>query len=113
MVQAESAVDSGKSDAARSAYLKAATAFQAQGLLAAALDACYLGLTFAPADPQLHLRLVEVYLALDWDDLAADKLALLGRLSPLDAHDRRTRARIVGLAADHFPDDPRLRRLSA
>jgi hypothetical protein len=113
IAQAEKAADSGRRDAARAAYLRAATAFQAQGLLAAALDACYFGLSFAPADPQLHLRLVELYLALDWEALAADKLALLGRLSDLDGHDHRTRARIVSLAADHFPDDPRLRGLSA
>jgi tetratricopeptide (TPR) repeat protein len=113
MAQAEAAVDAGKREAAGAAYLRAATGFHARGLYAAALDACYLGLWSAPADPHLHLRLVELYLALEWDGLAADKLALLGRLSDLDGHDHRTRARIVSLAADHFPDDPRLRSLSA
>jgi tetratricopeptide (TPR) repeat protein len=110
---AQAALDAGDHDAARAGYLAAAARFEADGLLAAALDACYDVLAFAPDDPDVHLRLVELYLALDWTAAAADKLALLGRLAELDNRPGRVRAQIVGLAADHFPDDARLSRLSA
>jgi len=111
--EAEAAMDGGDFVAARRTLLAAALAFEGQGLLAAALDACYVALEFAPDDAQIHLELVELYLELGWDAPAADKLALLGRIAELDGLHGSTRARLVGLAADHFPDDPRLRRLSA
>jgi tetratricopeptide (TPR) repeat protein len=110
---AEAAVDRGDLDAARRAYLAAAAAFEDEALLASAIDACYQALAFAPDDADVHLRLVELYLDAGWATPAADKLALLGRLTELDDRRGAVRARIVGLAADHFPDDPRLRRLSA
>jgi tetratricopeptide (TPR) repeat protein len=110
---AEAALDAGDRPAARGAYLAAAIGLQAEGLLVAALDACYLVLAFAPDDPDVHLRLVELYLEEGWEAPAADKLALLARLTELDGGHRDARARIVGLAADHFPDDPRLHGLSA
>jgi tetratricopeptide (TPR) repeat protein len=113
VAEGEAALDAGDQISARRAYLAAATAFSAQGLIAAALDACYVALAFAPDDAELHLRLVELYLESGWSGPAADKLALLGRLTELDGRQGYARARIVGLAADHFPDDPRLRRLSA
>jgi tetratricopeptide (TPR) repeat protein len=110
--RAEASLDAGDQPAARESFLAAAAAFDADGLLAAALDACYQVLAFAPDDPDVHLRLVELYLQLGWQAPAADKLALLGRLAQLDDRPAATRARIVGLAADHFPDDPRLHHLS-
>jgi hypothetical protein len=113
IADAETALDGGDNAAARKALLEAAAAFQHDGLLSAALDACYMALAFAPDDAELHLALVELYLELGWDSPAADKLALLGRLTELDGSQGHARSRIVGLAADHFPDDPRLRRLSA
>jgi tetratricopeptide (TPR) repeat protein len=113
MSEAEAAIDAGDVVAARRTLLAAALAFEAHGLLSAALDACYLALELAPDDAQIHLELVELYLELGWDAPAADKLALLGRLAELDGLHSSTRARLVGLAADHFPDDPRLRHLSA
>jgi tetratricopeptide (TPR) repeat protein len=113
IVEGEVALDAGDLAAARVAYLAAAAAFAADGLTAAALDACWVALAFAPDDAELHLRLVELYLEAGWDGPAADKLALLARLTELDGKQAHTRARIVGLAADHFPDDPRLHRLSA
>ena len=48
---------------------------------------------------------------LGWNPPAADKLALLARLVDLDGGQAEVRAEIVGLAADRFPDDPRLRGL--
>ena len=113
IAEAEAALDAGNSGAARLAYLAAAAAFEQFGLLNAALDACYVTLAFAPDDADVHLQLVELYLQLGWDAPAADKLALLGRLTQLDNRQGHARSRIVGLAADHFPDDPRLRTLSA
>jgi hypothetical protein len=111
--EAEAALDSGDTATARNRFLQASAAFELAGLLAAAVDACYVALAFAPDDANLHLALVELYLELGWDAPAADKLALLGRLTELDPAQASARSRIVGLAADHFPDDPRLRRLSA
>jgi hypothetical protein len=111
VVDAERALDAGDQPAARRDYLAAAAAFESEGLLAAALDACYVALAFAPDDAELHLRLVQLYLDLGWNAPAADKLALLARLVDLDGGQPEVRARIVGLAADRFPDDPRLRGL--
>jgi tetratricopeptide (TPR) repeat protein len=112
-VEAEQLLDAGDTAGAKDRYLAAAAEFEREGLTAAALDACYVALAFAPDDAELHLRLVELYLAAGWTGPAADKLALLGRLTELDERQRGARARIVGLAADHFPDDPRLRNLTA
>jgi len=110
---AEAALDAGDLTSARQAYLDAAAFFQVDGLMAAALDACTSVLAFAPDDASVHLRLVELYLEQGWSAPAADKLALLGRLTELDDQQGDARARIVVLAADHFPDDPRLGKLSA
>ena len=108
---ADRALDAGDRSTARRDYLAAAAAFGSQGLLAAALDACYGALAFAPDDAELHLQLVRLYLELGWNPAAADKLALLARLVDLDGGPAEVRAEIVGLAADRFPDDPRLRGL--
>jgi len=113
MRRAEAALDRGDVSSARTDYLAAAAGFAADGSFNAALDACYVALAFVPDDAEVHLQLVELYLGLGWDAPAADKLALLGRLTELDGRQDRIRARIVVLAADHFPDDPRLRRMSA
>jgi hypothetical protein len=113
MAAAEGYLDAGDLDAARRAFLAAAAAFERDGLYAAALDSCYVALSFAPADADVHLQFVELYVALGWRTPAADKLSLLGRLVGLEDASRSVRARIVGMAADHFPDDPRLRGMSA
>lgn len=112
-IEAEQLLDRGDLVGARDGYLAAAVAFEAEGLLAAAVDACYVALAFAPDDAAVHLRLVDLYLAAGWKGPAADKLALLDRLTELDSHHGEARDRIVILAADHFPDDPRLRHLTA
>jgi tetratricopeptide (TPR) repeat protein len=112
-IEAERLLDAGDLAGARDHFLAAAVGYEAEGLLPAAIDACYVALAFAPDDAEVHLRLVELYLAAGWTGPAADKLALLGRLTALDHRQSRARARIVILAADHFPDDPRLRRLTA
>ena len=113
VARAEAAFDAGDLVTAREAYLAAAAVFEANGLHTAALDTCYSVLAFAPDDPDVHLRLVELYLELGWNAPVADKLALLGRLARLDGRSDATLARIVELAADHFPDDSRLWNLVA
>ncbi len=110
--EAELLLDSGDHAGALERYLAAAAAFGNEGLIAAAVDACYVALAFAPDNADVHLRLVELYLSAGWNVFAADKLALLGRLTELDNRQGHARARIVVLAAEQFPDDPRLQRLT-
>jgi len=71
------------------------------------MDVCYQALAIAPADPDIHLALAELYLERGWRSSAADKLVLLGRLAIL-SDDAPTRARLCSLAAAKFPDEPRL-----
>jgi hypothetical protein len=69
MAAAEGYLDAGDLDAARGAFLAAAAAFERDGLYAAALDSCYVALSFAPADADVHLQFVELYVALGWRTL--------------------------------------------
>ncbi len=73
----------------------------------AAIDACYQALAVAPADPELHAVLAELYVDRGWPTLAAEKLLLLGRLVELTG-DTAARARLCGVVARNFADDPRL-----
>ena len=59
------------------------------GQIHAAIDACYEALAIAPADPEIHLALAELYLDRGWRTLSADKLLLLGRLIELTGDTRR------------------------
>jgi hypothetical protein len=61
----------------------------------------------APGDPEIHLELVDLYLARGWRGLAGDKLALLARLVELDA-DPAMGDRIRSIVEGSFADDPRL-----
>ncbi len=103
----EEALEAGDLEEARRRALVAAQAHRAVGQYHAAMDACYQGLAIEPADPDIHLLLVELYLDRGWNGPAADKLVLLGRLSKLTG-DGATRGRLCYLAAAKFPDDPRL-----
>lgn len=105
--EAEERLDQGDSDAARDALVAAAVAYREAGALDAALDACYLALGIAPADPGLHLILAELYLDRGWQGLAADKLLLLDKLVEL-AGDEAARRRLRQLVAARLPDEPRL-----
>jgi tetratricopeptide (TPR) repeat protein len=82
------------------------------GLLTAALDACTLGLTVAPSDPDLHLVLAELELDHGWIQVAADKLAILYRFVELTG-DSPARERVCAMIGERFPDDARLRALCA
>ena len=72
-----------------------------------ALDACYRALALAPADPELHLLLAEIYEARGWAELGSDKLLLLVRLADVTG-DPDTRGRACTLGAALYPGEPRL-----
>jgi thioredoxin-like negative regulator of GroEL len=78
----------------------------------AALDACYLAIGLAPADPDLHLLLTEIYLDRGWRSQAADKLVLLARLADLD-EDPATRERLCAIVTTRLQDEPRVAELCA
>jgi tetratricopeptide (TPR) repeat protein len=103
----EEALEAGDLDEARRRALVAAIGHREVGQFHAAMDACYQALAILPSDPDIHLLLAELYLDRGWLGPAADKLALLGRLSQLTG-DGATRARLCYLAAARFPNDPRL-----
>ncbi len=84
----------------------------AAGFDEAALDAADSALGLAPDDPDLHLVLVELYVARGWRTLAGDKLLLLGRLVELSG-DAAVRDRLCAAATRLLPDDSRLAGLCA
>jgi hypothetical protein len=107
VAEAEDLLHAGDAALARERLLAGAAAHRAAGHIDAALDACYLALGLAPADPALHLALAELYLERGWRGPAAEKLLLLGRLVGL-GDDDGTRRRICEIAADRLADDARL-----
>ncbi len=109
---AEAQLHAGALDEAHAGLLAAARAHRRAGRLAAALDACDLAIGIAPADPDLHLLLAELYLDHGWRELATDKLVLLGRIADLDG-DAATRERLRQLVIDRLPDESRLADLVA
>jgi tetratricopeptide (TPR) repeat protein len=106
-LELEDALQAGDLDEARRRALAAAGAHRAAGHSNAAMDACYQVLAIVPSDPEVHLMLAELYLDRGWRVPAADKLALLGRLTDLTA-DEATRTRLCALARDRLPEDARL-----
>ncbi|HEY8800628.1 MAG TPA: hypothetical protein VIM20_08505, partial [Candidatus Limnocylindrales bacterium] len=109
---AEASLYAGDFAAAREGLLAAARAHRRAGRLVAAVDACYLAISVAPADPDVHLLLVEIYLDRGWRSQAADKLLLLGRLADLDA-DTAVRERLCQLVTARMSDEPRVAELCA
>jgi tetratricopeptide (TPR) repeat protein len=108
----EAALERGDSEAARTGALAAAAAHRSVGQSNAAMDACYQALAIQPSDPEVHLLLAELYLDRGWRGPAADKLALLGRLTQL-TDDESSRARLCLLAREAFPDDQRFATICA
>jgi len=98
-VEAEEALDAGIPGPALARLLDLAAAYRRDGLLDAALDACYLALSVEPDDADLHLALVELYDERGWGTLAADKLGLMTELAALDG-DAATTARIAAARRD-------------
>jgi tetratricopeptide (TPR) repeat protein len=109
---AEAALFAGDLAVAHEGLLAAARAHRRAGRLVAAVDACYLAISIAPADPDIHLLLAELYLDRGWRSQAADKLLLLGRLADLDA-DVGVRERLCQLVAARLPDEPRVAEMCA
>jgi tetratricopeptide (TPR) repeat protein len=107
VAEADDLVDAGRPSDARDRYLLAAQALREGGRLLAALDACYRALEIAPADPELHLILAELYDDRGWSSQAADKLVLLARLLDLEG-DGSTRERLCELVTARFSTDARL-----
>lgn len=107
-VRAESLLDAGESVAARDTFLAAAASHRSASRPNAAIDACYFALGIAPADPDLHVALAEIYLELGWRGQALDKLRLLDRLAEVSGDDA-TRARVASLVAARLGDDERRR----
>jgi tetratricopeptide (TPR) repeat protein len=105
--RAEASLANGDDATTRDLLVRAAVAQRAVGHLNAAIDACYLALAVAPADPELHVVLAELYVERGWQAPAAEKLLLLGRLVELTG-DRAGRDRLCAVVARSFPDDPRL-----
>lgn len=112
VAQAEASLDAGDDAAARDLLIRAAYAQREIGHVDAAIDACYLALAVAPADPELHVVLAELYLERGWVAPAAEKLLLLGRLVELTG-DAAGRERLCAVVASRLPNDPRLRALCA
>lgn len=112
LAAAETADLSGDSTTLRSLLLWTARAYAREGRFEAALDATHRLLQKSPGDVDAHLVLVELYVARDWNSLAADKLALLSRIAELD-NDEETRQRLCAVASRAFPKDERLGALCA
>jgi tetratricopeptide (TPR) repeat protein len=108
----DAAVETGDPAVVHEVVLASASALRRAGLLAAAIDACMLGLTVAPADPDLHLALAELDLDHGWIEMAADKLAILARFVELTG-DTLARERLCVVVGERFPDDPRLTAICA
>ena len=108
----EAAIDAGDLDETRRTAVLAVGGHRSLGQLHAAIDACYEALAIAPADPEIHLALAELYLDRGWRTLSADKLVLLGRLVELTG-DSAARARLCALVATRFADEPRLTAICA
>ena len=87
-----------------------ARAYAREGRFEAGLDTAHRLLMRSPSDVDAHLVLVELYVARNWDALAAEKLLLLGRLAELDSDDA-TRRRLCQAASRAFPGNERLEAL--
>jgi hypothetical protein len=112
LAAAEAADVAGDATTLHSLLLWTARAYAREGRFDAGLDATHRLLQKAPGDVDAHLVLVELYVARDWNALAAEKLALLGRLAELN-NDEATRQRLCGVATRAFPNDTRLGALCA
>ena len=107
LVAAEAADLAGDEKALRSLLVWTARAYAREGRFDAGLDATHRLLQRSPGDVDAHLVLVELYLARNWNTLAAEKLVLLGRLAELN-NDEETRQRLCAVASRAFPRDERL-----
>jgi tetratricopeptide (TPR) repeat protein len=84
---ADAAVEIATPGPALERLLDLAAAYRRDGRTDAAIDACYLALSFDPDSVSLHLALVELYDDHGWDGVAGEKLDLVERLARLDGDD--------------------------
>jgi tetratricopeptide (TPR) repeat protein len=110
LAAAEAAEEAGDDSSLRSLLLWTARAYAREGRFEAGLDTAHRLLMRSPSDVDAHLVLVELYVARNWDALAAEKLLLLGRLAELD-NDDATRRRLCQAASRAFPGNERLEAL--
>jgi tetratricopeptide (TPR) repeat protein len=110
LAAAEAAEEAGDDSSLRSLLLWTARAYAREGRFEAGLDTAHRLLLRSPSDVDAHLVLVELYVARNWDALAAEKLLLLGRLADLDGDDA-TRRRLCQAASRAFPGNERLEAL--
>jgi hypothetical protein len=88
------------------AALAAARAHRADGRVAAAFDACLLGIGVRPGDVDLHLLLADLAVDHGWSGQAGDAYQQLLRLADLDG-DAAAADLVRRTAADRLPEDPR------
>lgn len=106
IVAFEEAAARGDTEAAAAAALAAARAHRADGRVAAAFDACLLGIGVRPGDVELHLLLADLAVDHGWSGQAGDAYQQLLRLADLDG-DVAAADLVRRTAADRLPEDPR------
>ena len=102
----EFAAARGDADSAAAAALAAARAHRDEGRVAAAFDACLLGIGVRPGDVELHLLLADLAVDRGWTGQAGDAYRQLLRLADLDG-DAAAADLVRRTAARRLPDDPR------
>jgi tetratricopeptide (TPR) repeat protein len=106
IVAFEEAAARGDTESAAVAALAAARAHRADGRVAAAFDACLLGIGARPGDVDLHLLLADLAVDHGWSGQAGDAYQQLLRLADLDG-DAAAADLVRRTAADRLPEDPR------
>jgi cytochrome c-type biogenesis protein CcmH/NrfG len=106
IVAFEEAAARGDTESAAVAALAAARAHRADGRVAAAFDACLLGIGVRPGHVDLHLLLADLAVDHGWSGQAGDAYQQLLRLADLDG-DAAVADLVRRTAADRLPDDPR------
>jgi len=106
IVAFEEAAARGDAQSAAVAALAAARAHRADGRVAAAFDACLLGIGLRPGDVELHLLLADLAVDHGWTAQAGDAYRQLLRLAELDG-DAAAADLVRRTAAGRLPEDPR------
>lgn len=105
LAEAADRLADGDAAGARDRMLAAVAVHRAAGRPDAALDVCFQLLAVAPGDPGVHLAIAGLQLDRGWQSLAADKIALLLRLTSLTG-DTQAAADAHALAAERLRDEP-------
>jgi tetratricopeptide (TPR) repeat protein len=106
IIALEEATARGDAGSAAAAALAAAHAHRAEGRIAAAFDACLLGIGIRPGDVDLHLLLADLAVDRGWSAQAGESYRQLIRLADLDG-DVATADLVRRTAAARLPNDPR------